>query len=296
MHESLPPAPVPRTGPAIPNPPLASDAAPSPDVGRAPTIQPRRRRWVPALLAVALTASAIEGGVLAKVVADRGGQTEAAPIASVASTGDTTDLTSVIAGAMRSVVAVQVTATQIGPFGQPIQAHGLGSGVIIGSDVIVTNAHVVDGATDVRVRFSDGSSASATVLGTDATHDIAVVSAPTSDRPAMPIGSSGDLALGQQVVALGYPLGLGATATAGIVSGLDRTIDVSGANGGSEHLEGVLQTDAAINPGNSGGPLIDAGGRLVGINTAGASASAAENIGFAIAIDGALPIIENLAS
>ncbi|HEU4355812.1 MAG TPA: trypsin-like peptidase domain-containing protein [Actinomycetota bacterium] len=256
----------------------------------------RRRPWVPVLLAAALTASAIEGGVLAKVVADRAADTQAAPIASVATTGDATDLTSVIATAMRSVVAVQVTATQIGPFGQPIQAQGLGSGVIIGSDVIVTNAHVVDGATDVRVRFSDGTTTSATVLGTDPTHDIAVVSAPTGDRPAMPIGSSGDLALGQEVVALGYPLGLGETATAGIVSGLDRTIDVSGANGGSEHLEGVLQTDAAINPGNSGGPLIDAAGRLVGINTAGASASAAENIGFAIAIDRALPIVQSLAS
>jgi putative serine protease PepD len=197
---------------------------------------------------------------------------------------------------MRSVVAVRVTSTQIGPFGQTVQAQGLGSGVIVRSDLILTNAHVVDGASDVNVRFSDGASTSATVLGLDPTHDIAVVSASTGDRPAMPIGSSGDLTLGQEVVALGYPLGLGATATAGIVSGIDRTIDVSGANGGSEHLEGVLQTDAAINPGNSGGPLIDTAGRLVGINTAGASAAAAENIGFAIAIDGALPIVESLAS
>jgi len=98
------------------------------------------------------------------------------------------------------------------------------------------------------------------------------------------------------VVALGYPLGLGATATAGIVSGLDRTIDVN--DGMSvEHLEGLLQTDAAINPGNSGGPLIDAQGRLVGINTAGASASSAENIGFAVAIDSvASPIAEAVST
>jgi putative serine protease PepD len=251
---------------------------------------------VPALLAVALTASAVEGAVLGKVLTDEASGAEPSPIASVATAGDAADLSAMIAEAMRSVVAVRITTTQVGPFGQPVQAQGLGSGVILGSDVIVTNAHVVDGATAVDVRFSDGASASATVVGADAMRDIAVLSASTGDRPAMPIGSSGDLALGREVVALGYPLGLGATATAGIVSGLDRTIDVSSANGGSEHLEGVLQTDAAINPGNSGGPLIDTAGRLVGINTAGASASAAENIGFAIAIDGALPIIRGLAS
>jgi putative serine protease PepD len=293
MDESLPPAPAPRTDPASPG---AGSGAPNAGGADPRPAHRRRRRWVPALLAVALTASAVEGAVLAKVVSDEAANPEAAPVASVATTGDAADLSSVIAEAMRSVVAVRVTSTQIGPFGQTVQAQGLGSGVIVRSDLILTNAHVVDGASDVSVRFSDGASASATVLGLDPTHDIAVVSASTGDRPAMPIGSSGDLTLGQEVVALGYPLGLGATATAGIVSGIDRTIDVSGANGGSEHLEGVLQTDAAINPGNSGGPLIDTAGRLVGINTAGASAAAAENIGFAIAIDGALPIVESLAS
>jgi len=248
------------------------------------------------LLALALTASVVEGAVLVKVVAEDRAGSEVAPIASVASTtGGKTDLSSVIADAMRSVVAVKVTATRPGPFGGVMQIEGQGSGVIVGSDLVVTNAHVVDGATKVSVTFGDGTEANATVLGTDATHDIAALSVSTGNRPVMAIGSSGDLALGQQVVALGYPLGLGATATAGIVSGLNRTIDVSNGTGGSEHLEGLLQTDAAINPGNSGGPLIDAAGQLVGINTAGASASSAENIGFAIAIDGALPIIQHLA-
>ncbi|HEU4528786.1 MAG TPA: trypsin-like peptidase domain-containing protein [Actinomycetota bacterium] len=294
MDEFLPPAPSPRTEPTTTRPP----DVPSAPGARAetPRAHRRRSRWVPTLLAVALTASAVEGAVLAKVLTDEASGADPSPIASVATAGDAADLSAVIAEAMRSVVAVRVSTTRVGPFGQPVQAQGLGSGVIVGSDLIVTNAHVVDGATDVAVTFGDGSSVPATVLGADTTHDIAVVSASTGGRPAMPIGSSGDLALGQEVVALGYPLGLGATATAGIVSGLDRTIDVSGANGGSEHLEGVLQTDAAINPGNSGGPLIDTAGRLVGINTAGASASAAENIGFAIAIDGALPIIRGLAS
>ncbi len=296
MVEFLPPAPGPRTEATATSAPGTPDAARASDVGRADVPPAHRRRpWVPALLAVALTASAVEGAVIAKVLTDQASGADPSPIASVASTGDGADLSSVIAQAMRSVVSVRVTSTQIGPFGQPIQAQGQGSGVILGSDLVVTNAHVVDGASEVSVTFSDGASASATLLGTDSTHDIAVLSASTGERPAMPIGSSASLALGQEVVALGYPLGLGATATAGIVSGLDRTIDVSGANGASEHLEGVLQTDAAINPGNSGGPLIDTAGRLVGINTAGASAAAAENIGFAIAIDGALPIVEGLA-
>jgi putative serine protease PepD len=279
--DELPPAPSARSEDAVPDVPA-----------------PRRRsRAVAVLLALALTASVVEGGVLIRVVSDEGRSSEAAPIAPVVRTGGNgTDLSAVIARSMRSVVAVKVSSSQPGPFGGGLmQVEEQGSGVIIGSDLVVTNAHVVEGATKATVSFGDGAEVSATVLGTDATHDIAVLSAATGSRPILPVGSSGDLALGQQVVALGYPLGLGATATAGIVSGLDRTIDVSNRAGGSEHLEGVLQTDAAINPGNSGGPLIGAAGNLIGINTASASASAAENIGFAIAIDGALPIIQHLA-
>jgi putative serine protease PepD len=282
---------------------------PVPDVGTTDTRSVRRRRspWVPVLLALALTASAVEGVTLAYVVDARSGTSDegssassgadAAPMASVAATPvDGSDLSAVIAVAMRSVVAVEVTSTQaVGPWGDVVEVEGQGSGVIIGTDLVVTNAHVVEGATDVRVVFGDEGGTTATVLGTDDVHDIAVLSVSTTGRPAMEIGSSADLALGQEVVALGYPLGLGATATAGIVSGLDRTIDVSDGMGGSEHLEGMLQTDAAINSGNSGGPLIDASGRLVGINTAGASASLAENIGFAIAIDEVLPVIQDLA-
>jgi S1-C subfamily serine protease len=264
-----------------------------------PPAPPRRRRgWVvPALLAIALTASIVEGVALVGIASS---QTEAdaqRPVASVVRTsGGEQDLSGVIADARKSVVAVDVTATRTDPFGNPIQIGGQGSGVIVRDGLVLTNAHVVDGATDVAVVFGDGERGDANVLGSDSTHDLAVVSVDTGDRPPIPIGSSSSLELGETVVALGYPLGLGETATAGIVSGINRTIDVSNGAGGSEHLVGVLQTDAAINPGNSGGPLIDANGRLVGINTAGASAAAAENIGFAIAIDTALPIIRDLAS
>jgi serine protease Do len=251
---------------------------------------------VPVLLALSLAASAVEGGVLARLALGHGAEPEpATPVATVLrTTAHGTNLTDVIARAMRSVVSVRVVATRPGFFGT-MRVEGQGSGVIVRKDLVVTNAHVVEGAQSVSVVFEGGASAAATVLGTDPVHDLAVLSVPTGDRPALPIGSSSELRLGQTVVALGYPLGLGATATAGIVSGLDRSVDVTNGAGRVEHLRGLLQTDAAINPGNSGGPLIDAAGRLVGINTAGASASAAENIGFAIAIDEALPVLRQLA-
>jgi S1-C subfamily serine protease len=258
-----------------------------------------RRRIGPALLALALTASVVQGAVLMTMVRDRGdASTSAAATGPVATdarpTGDGSSLAGIIAEAMRSVVAVEVRATRTGPFGNAVQVRGQGSGVILDTGLVVTNAHVVDGAAAVTVVFGDGERADADVLGTDAGRDLAVLAVDTRDRPPIALGSSSGLELGQTVVALGYPLGLGATATAGIVSGLDRSIDVSDGSGGVERLEGLLQTDAAINPGNSGGPLIDADGRLVGINTASASAASAENIGFAIAIDEAMPVVRGL--
>ncbi|HYY44675.1 MAG TPA: PDZ domain-containing protein, partial [Actinomycetota bacterium] len=103
--------------------------------------------------------------------------------------------------------------------------------------------------------------------------------------------------LGDTVIAIGYPLGLGGpTVTKGIVSGRGRTVNIRKEQGGVEHLTDLIQTDAAINPGNSGGPLVDQAGRLIGINTAAAGAATAENIGFAIAIDQALPIAQDILS
>ena len=238
-----------------------------------PLHAPRRRgRVVPALLAMFITASLVEAGALIRSSSEAADDVTS-PIASVLQSTKAdgyTDLTAVIAGAMDSVVAVKTASTQPGPFGNSMRVESQGSGVIVGDGLVVTNAHVIEGAEEVTVSFGDATnSTAATVLGTDATHDLAVLSVPTGDHPAIAIGASSELELGQTVVALGYPLGLGATATAGIVSGLDRTIDVAGSSGAIEHLVGLLQTDAAINPGNSGGPLLDASGRLVGINTAG---------------------------
>jgi serine protease Do len=170
---------------------------------------------------------------------------------------------------------------------------GEGSGVVVDRrGLVVTNDHVVRGARTVTVRFADGRHrrpVRGEVIGASATHDLAVIRVPASGLTALPLGTSKDLRLGDPVVAIGYPLDLGGgpTVTQGIVSGLNRTI-----HPGGQTLRGVLQTDAAINPGNSGGALVDARGRVVGINTA--RATSAENIGFAIAVDTVRPIVEQL--
>jgi S1-C subfamily serine protease len=161
--------------------------------------------------------------------------------------------------------------------------------------VIVTNNHVVRGARTLTISFNDGRHTqpiTGTVIGTAAERDLAIIRVPRTDLIPVRLGRSSKLRLGDSVLAIGFPLGLGGgpTVTQGIVSGLDRTIQPEG----GAALEGLLQTDAAINPGNSGGALVDAGGKLIGINTAAAKAGSAENVGFAIAIDEARPVIDEI--
>ena len=175
--------------------------------------------------------------------------------------------------------------------------NGEGSGVVVDrAGIIVTNNHVVEGANEIEITFNDGRHRRplvGTVIGTAAERDLAVVRVAARDLVPIRIARSSSLRLGDDVIAVGYPLGLGGpTVTSGIVSGLNRTVEP----GDGPRLEGLLQTDAAINPGNSGGALVDRAGRLVGINTAAGRGDAAENIGFAIEIDAALPIIEEIRS
>ena len=195
-----------------------------------------------------------------------------------------------IAAAVRRVLP-SVVSVQTSSFGG---GEGGGSGVIFDrSGLILTNNHVVEGTTSVRVSFNDGrarSTVPAEVVGTEPSRDLAVLRVDARDLAPVQLARSSALQLGDPVIAIGFPLDLGVTVTSGIVSGLDRTIE--GPNG---NLTGLLQTDAAINPGNSGGPLVDRAGRLVGINTAGIREDGTEGIGFAIAIDGALPVIERLS-
>jgi S1-C subfamily serine protease len=210
------------------------------------------------------------------------------------------DTAQMLRDVLPSVVNVRVRSLSVGQFGAQ-QGRGEGSGVIIDRNgIILTNAHVIRDAIEVQVVFNDDHEPmTGRVLGQVPERDLAVIQVDADDLDPIPVGHSEPpwLNLGDPVVAVGFPLGLGGvTVTKGIVSGQDRTITVGQGVTGPTHLEGLLQTDAAINPGNSGGALVDKQGRLVGINSAGAAASAAENIGFAIAIDNALPVIEEILS
>lgn len=203
----------------------------------------------------------------------------------------------VSAKVLPSVVKIEVSAAQ---------GSGSGSGVIISSDgTILTNNHVVELAANggnVTVDFNDGTSASAEVLGTDPLTDTAVIKAKgVSGLTPITMGKSSNLSVGQGVVAIGSPFGLDSTVTTGIVSALDRPVNVGVDQSGAATVYPAVQTDAAINPGNSGGALVDLNGNLVGINASikpseGANGQGAGSIGigFAIPIDEIRPIVDQL--
>ena len=167
---------------------------------------------------------------------------------------------------------------------------GLGSGVLVSADgYLLTNQHVVDGADDIEVTLSDGRSASAKVVGTDADSDLALLKVSLDNLPVIPFGDIRHLSVGDPVLAIGNPFNVGETVTSGIVSALDRN------QLGLSTIENFIQTDAAINPGNSGGALVDGEGRLVGINTAIFSRSGGSmGIGFAIPVDIAREVMDAL--
>jgi S1-C subfamily serine protease len=164
--------------------------------------------------------------------------------------------------------------------------------VLSADGYIVTNSHVVDGATRIQVAFLNGALEGADIVGQDPSTDLAMLKVDRSNLVAIEVGDSEAAQVGDEVVAIGNALALegGLSVTRGIISGVDRTVETN--LGGS--LLGMMQTDAAINPGNSGGPLLDASGRVVGINTAIANPASAQNVGFAIPISKAQPIIEDL--
>ena len=149
---------------------------------------------------------------------------------------------------------------------------------------IVTNFHVIAGASEARVRLDDGRDSPATLVGASRDHDLAVLRLSVATLPApLAIGTSQDLRVGQKVFAIGNPFGLDWTLTTGIISATDRSLP---AQDGRTLIEHLIQTDAAINPGNSGGPLLDSAGRLIGVNTAIFSPSGASaGVGFAVPID-----------
>jgi S1-C subfamily serine protease len=199
----------------------------------------------------------------------------------------------------RGVVFIQaqgVTDSQ-SPFGVPQQGTATGSGFVVGKDgYILTNAHVVEGASNVKVRFTEnGDFVPAEVKGRDASSDLAVLKVDPSkaDLRPIPLGNSDDSQVGDPVIAIGNPFGFTRTVTTGIVSALQRQIDAP--NGFT--IDHVIQTDAAINPGNSGGPLLDANGKVLGINSqiaTGGSGNGSVGIGFAIPINTAKKLLPRL--
>jgi putative serine protease PepD len=198
----------------------------------------------------------------------------------------TGDIASILQTAVPAVVAIVDD-------GGPDAGGAAGTGFVISPDgVIVTNNHVVEGAGSIQAVFSDGTSRPATVLGRNAASDLAVLKVDAEGLPTLALGDSNDVQVGDDVVAIGNALALsgGLSVTRGIISGLHREVPT---DAGSV-LEDLLQTDAAINPGNSGGPLVDARGRVIGINTAIANPGTAQNVGFAIPISNALTIIDQL--
>ena len=178
----------------------------------------------------------------------------------------------------------------------PLTASSSGSGILVSGDgFILTNAHVISGAAGLVVVLDNNEEYAATVIGADTTTDLAVIKIDAENLTAATLGDSDQLKVGEKVVAIGNPAGLNlaGSTTEGIVSGLERTISVTLDSGESISME-VIQTDAAINPGNSGGPLINEYGQVIGINSSRLSSSNYNGIGFAIPINHALPIMEDL--
>ncbi|MDD2215715.1 MAG: trypsin-like peptidase domain-containing protein [Eubacteriales bacterium] len=175
-------------------------------------------------------------------------------------------------------------------------AEGVGTGIIVNEDgFILTNSHVVsDGrAKTITVQLPDGRELKGTVLWNDTVMDLAVIKVDATDLTPVELGDSDEVNIGAYAVAIGNPLGLAfdRSVTQGVISGLNRTVTVSGPSGQTT-MEGLMQTDASINAGNSGGPLLNSKGQLIGINTA--KAASGEGLGFAIPINTAKPIVEEV--
>ena len=258
--------------------------------------------------AVALVAALVGGGVVAAVDGSGDGSSTTtvttAAVTPVSTASETPSATAVDYSAIyakRRAGVVSITSTlpaqggPDGPGGGSTTAEG--SGVVIDREGhVLTNEHVVDGATAVRVELSSGTTVKATIVGTDQSTDVALldIDVPASDLDPVPLGRSSTLKVGQPVLAIGDPFGYQGSASAGIVSGLDRSIEAP--NGFT--INGAIQTDAAVNHGNSGGALLDADGDLIGIPAQIADSGVDANVGvaFAVPVDTARKIVDQLSA
>jgi putative serine protease PepD len=256
------------------------------------------------IVAAVVVAAVIGGGAGAGIVtvADRGSSNAAATVPTVAgATVSNSELTvgQVAKAATKSVVEVDATSSggdSTFPFGDQGRSSAEGTGFVYDTKGdIVTNQHVVDGASTVKVKFSDGSTYTATVVGTDAATDVAVlhVNAPSSKLQPLTLGDSSKVEVGDGVVAIGNPFGLDGTVTSGIVSAVGRQIS----SPDDTPIEGAIQTDAAINHGNSGGPLLDLHGEVIGITSQIQSEGGGnDGVGFAVPSNTVRSIAEQLIS
>jgi putative serine protease PepD len=266
----------PRTPPPVVPPELDEDE----DVGGPSAADVRARKLLPYMLGTLAAVLLFSAGVLGASMMGSDTATQPAPLPIVkgAAPADQRAKTvrSIYASVSPSVVRIQV---------QEGGSEATGTGFVIDTGgTIVTNAHVVGGATTAQVRLDDSAATiDAQVLGTDASSDLAVLrvdSAKTAHLRPLTLADSDAVQVGDLAVAIGYPLGLDRTATAGIVSGVGRAIKAP--NGFS--IDKVIQTDAPINPGNSGGPLLDGGGRVIGVNSQIATAGGGGNVGIGFAV------------
>lgn len=230
--------------------------------------------------------------------------------ASTSASVQSTDISGVVEDVMPSIVAItSMTQQEIMNFfgqGRTIESESSGSGIIVAKDdnslYVATNNHVVEGASTLTVQFSDDSTASATVRGTDPSNDLAVVQIALSDLTeetlnavkVAELGDSETLSVGDSAIAIGNALGYGQSVTTGVISALGREVTIQDETTGQTISNQLIQTDAAINPGNSGGALINTNGEVIGINSSKYSDTSVEGMGFAIPMATAQPILEDL--
>lgn len=286
---SIPPEPhAPDAGSTIISP------APEPSDGRrrgagsSPTGLVRSRFTTGVALG-AVVGAFVAGGIVAALrTDDKSTSTPATPAVTLPASNS---IAAIVAGARPSIVSIHDDITQTDIFGQQQSGQAAGTGFVLSADgFIVTNDHVIDGATNITVNFDDGSTAAAKVVGADPNADLAVLKVAKTGLTPLPQGHSSALQVGDELVAIGNALDLSGepTVTSGIVSATGRALTEP--NG--VHLVNLIQTDTAINPGNSGGPLLDINGDVIGINTA--VSGQGQNIGFAISLDSAATIIDQL--
>jgi putative serine protease PepD len=265
-------SPSPPLPPSPPNP-LPPDPTPAVAGGTG---------WLKPAIAGAVVGALVAAGVAGGIVAasdDDGGRAPVVTRSSASLAGEKLDVAAVLDAVEQGVVAIHTSGSSQGP--------AAGSGMIIDDEgLVLTNAHVVNGASSIEVTLADGRDIAADLVGASSSDDVALVRLrDTSNLSPVDLGNSDQLQVGDSVVAVGNALNLGVTT--GIVSALNRTIEAEG-----ESLENLIQTDAAINRGNSGGPLVNASGKVIGVNTA--IAADGQNIGFALSINEVRAIVDSV--